>query len=54
MIENCDGVTPRPTQQKTSKPLFQQALVVSTINTLRRRICTELMDIISFLFKIYS
>ena len=31
MIEHCDGVTPRPTQQKTSKPLFQQALVVSTI-----------------------
>ena len=54
MVEHCAGVTPTPTQQRTSKPLFQQVLVVSTINTLRRRNCTELMDITSLLFKIYS
>ena len=54
MVEHCAGVTPRPTQLRASKPLFQPGLVVSTINTLQRGHCIELMDIISLLIKIYS
>ena len=46
MVESCAGVTPRPTQKGASKTLFQLGLVVSVINTLRRGLCTELMDIL--------
>ena len=46
MVESCVGVTPRPTQKGASKTLFQLGLVVSVINTLRRGLCTELMDIL--------
>ena len=53
MVEDCASVTPRPTQQRASKHLFQPGLVVSTINTLRRGHCIELMDITTF-YKIYS
>ena len=53
MVEYCSGGKPRPTQQRASKPLFQPGLVVSTINTLRRGHCIELMDINSLLIKIY-
>ena len=55
MVENCAGVTLRLTQQRASKPLFQPGLVVSTLNTLRRGHCIELMDTsTSLLIKIYS
>ena len=54
MVEHCSGITPRPTQQRASKPLFQPGLVVSTINTLQGGHCIELMDITSLLIKIYS
>ena len=40
MVEHCSDVTPRPTQQRASKP--------------RRGHCIELMDITSLLIKIYS
>ena len=46
MVEHCADVTPRPTQKRASKTLFQLGLVVSVINTLRRGPCTELMDIL--------
>ena len=46
MFEHCPGVTPRPTQKRASKALFQLGLVVSVINTLPRRLCIELMDIL--------
>ena len=45
-VENCAGVTPRPTQKRASETLLQLGLVVSIINTLRRGLCTELMDIL--------
>ena len=54
MVVNCTGVTPRPTQQRASKPLFQPRLVVLVINTLQRGHCIELMNITSLLIKIYS
>ena len=54
MVKNCAGVTPKSTQKRTSKPLFQPGLVVSVINILRRGYCLELMDITSLLIKIYS
>ena len=46
MFEHCAGVTPKPTQKRASKTLFQLGLVVSVINTLRRRLCIELLDIL--------
>ena len=46
MVEYCAGVTPRPTQKRASKILFQLGLVVTVINTLRRGLCTELMNIL--------
>ena len=46
MIEHCAGVTPRPTQKRASKTIFQLGLVVSVINTLWRGLCTDLMDIL--------
>ena len=45
-VEYCAGVTPRPTQKRASKTLFQLGLVVTVINTLQRGLCTELMDIL--------
>ena len=53
MIEHYVGVTPRPTQQTASQPLFQPGLVLSTINTFQRGHCIDLMDITSLLIKIY-
>ena len=38
MVENCAGVTPKPTQQGASKPLFQLGLVVLVINTLKKHL----------------
>ena len=46
MVEHCAGVTPRPTQKRVSKTLFQLGLVVSVTDTLRRGHCIELMDIL--------
>ena len=46
MVEYCAGVTRRPTQQRTSKPLFQFGLVVPVINTLWIGHRIELMDIL--------
>ena len=46
MVEHCAGVTAKPTQKRASKTLFQLGLVVSVINTLRRGLSTELMDIL--------
>ena len=45
MVEHCTGVTPRPTQKRTTKLLFQLRLVVSVINTLWRGHGIELMGI---------
>ena len=46
MVEHCGGVTPKPTQKRAFKTLFQLGLVLSVINKLRRRHCIELMDIL--------
>ena len=46
MVEYCAGVTPRLAQKRASKTQFQLGLVVSVINTLRRGLCTELLDIL--------
>ena len=46
MVKHCADVTPRPTQKRGSKTLFQLGLVVSVINTYRRGLCTEWMDIL--------
>ena len=46
MVEHCASVTPRPTQKRAFKTLFQLGLVVSVINTLRRGHCIELLDIL--------
>ena len=46
MVEHCASVTPRPTQKRASKTLFQLGLVVFVINTLRRGHCIELLDIL--------
>ena len=46
MVEHCANVTPRPTQKRASKTLFQLGLAVSAINTLWRRHCIELLDIL--------
>ena len=46
MIEHCAGVTPKPTQQRASKALFQLRFLVSVISTMPRGHCIELMDIL--------
>ena len=40
MVKHCAGVTPRPTQKRRSKTLFQLGLVVSVVNTYRKGLCT--------------
>ena len=46
MVKHCAGVTPKPTQKRGSKTLFQLGLVVSVISTYRRGLYTELIDIL--------
>ena len=54
MVEYCTGVTPIPTQQRASNSLFHPGLLASTLNTLWRGHCMELMNTTSLLIKIYS
>ena len=54
IVDHCASVTPRSTQQRESKPLFQPGLVVSTVNAFRRGHCIELVDITPLLIKICS